>query len=389
VLVAGSSPSVGASQQFTATAVWSDNTQSDVTSSAAWASSNTAILTVSAAGLVTGAAAGSADIRAIYQSVTGSTSVAVTAFPCSFTASPLSVTLPAVGGSATINMTATPGCPWTARTDHPFMSVVSGASGTGSGAINVTMQPNTWPSRQGSVITTGPFVVLFNQAQSPCVTSATPVPATVPATGGLVTLTIVAPPGCNWSLDSEIPFVQYPQGRAGTGSRTVEIQVLPNGTGATRINVLQVDQVTATITQATPSGSYYIHTAVEGGMSNVALESPPYTITATAPSSNEVNFAIIINNAFSTLKLVMRAPTGQPLVPGTYLNAQTDPGASPSSPYLSLTNPFAITPRNCPGQFTVREAVYGTGGTVVRLWATFEQSCSVSGSLRGEISFGR
>ncbi|MEO6601018.1 MAG: Ig-like domain-containing protein, partial [Polyangiaceae bacterium] len=82
--------SVKGTRQFTATAIYSDNTQQDVTAQATWVSSNTGVAQVStggggpgpgggARGTVTAIAAGSVVISATVNGVTGSTTVTVTA----------------------------------------------------------------------------------------------------------------------------------------------------------------------------------------------------------------------------------------------------------------------------------------------------------------------
>jgi trimeric autotransporter adhesin len=67
---------VGASQQFTATANYSDGSTKDVTSSSVWASSNVAIITFSTYGLATRVAPGAATLSATFQGLSGSVSVA-------------------------------------------------------------------------------------------------------------------------------------------------------------------------------------------------------------------------------------------------------------------------------------------------------------------------
>ncbi len=80
---------MSAVQQFTATAIYSDNTTQDVTAQATWQSSNTTAAQVStggggggpgggARGNVTALAAGSATISATFNGITGSTTVTVT-----------------------------------------------------------------------------------------------------------------------------------------------------------------------------------------------------------------------------------------------------------------------------------------------------------------------
>lgn len=69
----------GDSSQLTATATLSNGTAQTVTNQATWQSTNTAVVTVSSTGFVTAASPGDADIRATYQSVTGTAHVTVTA----------------------------------------------------------------------------------------------------------------------------------------------------------------------------------------------------------------------------------------------------------------------------------------------------------------------
>jgi hypothetical protein len=60
VAVSGSTPAVGNSSQFTATATLSNSTTQSVTNDASWLSANTAVLTVSTSGLVRAIAGGDA-----------------------------------------------------------------------------------------------------------------------------------------------------------------------------------------------------------------------------------------------------------------------------------------------------------------------------------------
>ncbi len=71
----------GQTTQLSATANYAKGTTQDVTSQAAWTSVTPTIATVSSAGVVTGVAAGVAEIRATYQNVTGNLQVTVNRAP--------------------------------------------------------------------------------------------------------------------------------------------------------------------------------------------------------------------------------------------------------------------------------------------------------------------
>ncbi len=70
--------SIGAKQQLSVTAKYSDNSTQDVTSSSTYTSSNTSVATVSTAGTVTAVATGSATITASYSGFSASSTATVT-----------------------------------------------------------------------------------------------------------------------------------------------------------------------------------------------------------------------------------------------------------------------------------------------------------------------
>jgi hypothetical protein len=81
VTVNGSSPDLGETSQFTATATLSNAATEDVTAQATWQSSDVGVVAVSSAGMVGSVAPGEADITATYSGVTGSKRVSVAAAP--------------------------------------------------------------------------------------------------------------------------------------------------------------------------------------------------------------------------------------------------------------------------------------------------------------------
>ena len=55
---------------------------------------------------------------------------------CTYTASPASQSFGAGGGTGSVNVTAGTACNWTASNGVPWISVTSGANGTGSGKVS-------------------------------------------------------------------------------------------------------------------------------------------------------------------------------------------------------------------------------------------------------------
>jgi len=69
----------GLTQAFTATALWTDLSRSDMTTVVTWMSTNTSVATVSADGVATASGIGTTTITATFVNIVGSTSLTVTA----------------------------------------------------------------------------------------------------------------------------------------------------------------------------------------------------------------------------------------------------------------------------------------------------------------------
>ncbi len=123
----------GGTQQFTATGIFSDGTTSNLTSSAVWASSSTTTATINAAGLATAVKAGSTTISATVGSVTGSTTLTVTAATLvSIAVTPVN---PSVAAGGTQQFTAT-GTYSDSSTQNLTASATWASSSTATATIN-------------------------------------------------------------------------------------------------------------------------------------------------------------------------------------------------------------------------------------------------------------
>jgi hypothetical protein len=84
---------------------------------------------------------------------------------CSYTVSPLSVSIPGVGGSGQVTVTTTTTCPWTATTNVAWITPTS-PSGTGAGAVTFTVAPNTTGSTRLGLLTVSGRNVQISQPAS-------------------------------------------------------------------------------------------------------------------------------------------------------------------------------------------------------------------------------
>jgi hypothetical protein len=84
---------------------------------------------------------------------------------CTFVLSTKDVTAGAGGETGTVAVTAGNSCSWTAVSNVPFITVTSGARGTGNGTVAFTVAPNAGAARAGTV-TVANQTVTVNQAAS-------------------------------------------------------------------------------------------------------------------------------------------------------------------------------------------------------------------------------
>ena len=74
---------------------------------------------------------------------------------CTYSISPSNATVGASGGSGTVSVTAGSGCTWTASSNAAWVTVTSGASGSGNGSVRYSVAANSGSSRSGTLTIAG------------------------------------------------------------------------------------------------------------------------------------------------------------------------------------------------------------------------------------------
>jgi hypothetical protein len=78
--------------------------------------------------------------------------IAQEAAPCRYTVYRGTLEMPSGGGVLSVFVAAMPGCPWTARSEAPWIAVASGATGNGPGEVVFSAPPNQGAARKGVVV---------------------------------------------------------------------------------------------------------------------------------------------------------------------------------------------------------------------------------------------
>lgn len=163
-------------------------------------------------------------------------------------------------GSFAVTTTPATGCPWTAVNNNPeFITITSGASGSGNETVNYSVAANPGTGlRTGSISVQGQTHTITQNGTPPpppgctyAVSPQTP-PVPFPASGssdGIFAVT-TTPSGCPWTaINSNPEFITITSGGIGSGAGTVLYSVAANPGNASRTGTITVRDKTHTITQ--------------------------------------------------------------------------------------------------------------------------------------------
>jgi hypothetical protein len=83
---------------------------------------------------------------------------------CTYTASPATVAIPAAGGTDTVSVATGSGCPWSAASSDPWISIAAGGAGAGPGTVTIQAATNASGSARSGTVTIAGATVAVTQA---------------------------------------------------------------------------------------------------------------------------------------------------------------------------------------------------------------------------------
>ena len=197
----------------------------------------------------------------------------------------------AAGGSVAVTIAA--GCAWTATSNASHITVTSGASGTGSGAVSYSVTANTTGLSRIGTITIAEQTFTLTQSGAACSATLSPTTASLGAGAASGTLAVTIATGCAWTATSNASYITATSGSTGTGAGTVGYSVAANTTGSSRTGTVTIAQQTFTVTQIgavnctatlSPSSATVTEAATSGSVA-VTLPSSECAWTATSNAS--------------------------------------------------------------------------------------------------------
>lgn len=157
---------------------------------------------------------------------------AAAAVPCAYSLSETSVVMTAAGGPGSVSVSTTTGCGWTAASSVGWISVIGGASSSGSGPVNFSVAANTGGARTGTLTIAGQTFTVSQAAPVTCNYDISPRNTSIGVLGGTGSFTVTTTTGCAWTARSDDAWLVITAGASGSGAGSVQFLVAPNLGGA-------------------------------------------------------------------------------------------------------------------------------------------------------------
>jgi hypothetical protein len=199
---------------------------------------------------------------------------------CTFSVSASTFSIPATGGSGVVNVATADGCAWTAAANANWLSVTSGATGSGPGTVSFAASTNVASAaRVGTLTVAGETIAITQEgASAACTYVVSPESVTFTRDGGVGTATVTTPAACPWTAASTVGWIRITEGAAGSGNGAISYAVERSDNSDSREGTITVAGRTVVVTQAGTSPTCVSEVsptsesfASDGGSASVAV----------------------------------------------------------------------------------------------------------------------
>lgn len=280
--------------------------------------------------------------------------------------SPSSASFSSVATSSSISVVPPSGCAWSVTNVPSWISIVSGAPGSGSGTVTYSVAANPGSARSATMrIGTANFTV--NQSASPCLGFIAPVSLTIHSGGGASSFSVTIGAGCSWNVTGVPSWMTLTSPGSGVGNGTVSFFIAANS-GVERSATMPVAGKTFTVTQLTGAGSScnpiaslasgdgyggaLSSTDCTGGARGSGYFTDRYSFTGTP--GQQVAFRLT-SSAFDTY-LSLRNPSGTVI-------ASNDDGGGGTNSRIPATSGVFTLPAGSSGTYIIEVTSYSAGAT--------------------------
>ncbi len=171
---------------------------------------------------------------------------------CQFDLTPRTQNVAAGTATGAVAVSAPAGCAWTATSNDTWITISSGATGSGDGSVGFAVGANSGAARIGTIVIGGQtFAVTQSSPTAPsCAYAIQPASTSLAAAGGTASITIQAGTNCSWTAASNVPWLAVVGVGTGSGNGSVTISAPANTASSARTGTMTIAGQTLTVTQA-------------------------------------------------------------------------------------------------------------------------------------------
>lgn len=186
-------------------------------------------------------------------------SASTTTTTCAYSLDASSATAVSSASTGTVAVTPSPtNCAWAATANPTWLSISSGASGTGGGTVTYAVSANSLSSSRSGTMSIAEITYTVTQAGVTCAYSLGSTSSTVVAAGATKTVAVTASAtDCDWTASSASSWITI-NSATGTGSGTVSYTVAENTSSEDRTGVMTIAGVSYTVTQKGVTCAYTV-----------------------------------------------------------------------------------------------------------------------------------
>jgi hypothetical protein len=182
---------------------------------------------------------------------------------CSYSVTPVEFSPCMSSTTLSSDVSAPTGCAWTAATSDAWITILGGATGSGSGTVRFKVDDNWTAPRRGTVMVRWPTPTAgqnLHVAQAGCTYAVSRDTITVAAAGAATSFDVLQQSdpytcggplqnACLWTAVSDSSWIVITSSMPRTGDDRVSFTVQPNTSGATRSGTISVRDKIVRITQ--------------------------------------------------------------------------------------------------------------------------------------------
>lgn len=184
--------------------------------------------------------------------------------PCEYSVAPVQLSSCMEAGTVMTRIETQASCGWSVSADAPWMTILSGASGSGSADISVAFSANFDAPRQGVIMVRWPSPTAGQNvrlSQAGCIYGVTRTAFSFSAGGGADRFDVVQQSDpmecggpkqdrCTWTATSDVSWISITTPMPKTGDSPVLFTVAANGSSAARQGTIRVRDKTISVTQS-------------------------------------------------------------------------------------------------------------------------------------------